>query len=375
MMYDAIIIGAGIMGSSTAFQLTEQNKKCLLLDQFPLGHTYGSSHGESRIIRRSYPEKHFANLMKEAYELWNLLEQQYNEQFIVTTGGLDFGSQDSQDMKNVLRTVENLGVQHSILNAKEISSKFSAFSPNGDVFGIYQPEAGVVLASKALSFFQATAQKKGLDVVTGDKVSLLKEEQDYIVVSTKSKSFKTKKAIICAGSWINEFFKNYNIAHRTKVLPVNFGYWKVSNNDAFKVGFFPIFIAWSDKTFYGFPSLERTGYFKMGAHYSYSESEFRSKILDKKIDPKIVDDMVNFVDKTFPFAISSDYQIDSCFYTMNNEENFILDFHPDNSNIIFGGGFSGHGFKFAPLIGKILSEMTIDGQSQYDISNFVFNSF
>ena len=175
MFYDVIIIGAGIMGSSTAFQLTELGKKCLLIDRFPLQHTYGSSHGDSRIIRRSYPENHFAKLMISAYDLWHDLETQYKEQFIVTTGGLDFGKENSPEMNNVIGTVQQLQLEHAILNNKEIMEKFPAFRLSDDTYGLYQPEAGVVLASKALNFFQTIAQKKGLEVLTGEKVSLIKE--------------------------------------------------------------------------------------------------------------------------------------------------------------------------------------------------------
>ena len=101
MIYDVIIIGAGIMGSAAAFYLTESGQSCLLIDQFSLLHTYGSSHGESRIIRKSYNEKHFSSLMHESYKLWSALEKHYHEKFIITTGGLDFGLESSLDMKKI----------------------------------------------------------------------------------------------------------------------------------------------------------------------------------------------------------------------------------------------------------------------------------
>ena len=363
------------MGSATAFQLTEFGKKCLIIDQFPLGHTYGSSHGDSRIIRRSYPEKHFADLMVDAYALWHSLEKQYHEQFIVKTGGIDFGPQKSPAMKNVVATVNNLGLQHELLSGYKISQKFPAFSIPDDYYGLYQPDAGIVLASRVLNFFYDTAQKKGMDVVIGEKVSLIKEEQNHLLVSTKSKTFKTKKLVICAGSWINTFFKNYRIEHRTKILPVNFGYWKVKEPNQFKVGNFPIFISWGEKVFYGFTMLEKDGYIKVGAHYSYNEKILRDEDVAKIFDDRITNDLVSFIGETFPNAISQDYTIDACFYTMNDNENFILDFHPDNANIIFGGGFSGHGFKFAPLIGRILSELVINGKTNYPINKFTFGNF
>lgn len=363
------------MGSSTAFQLTELGKKCLLIDRFPLGHTYGSSHGDSRIIRKSYNEPHFAELMNNAYDLWHELEYNYNQKFIVTTGGLDFGPEGSTDMKNVERTLKDQDLNYQLLTNKEINNRFPAFKLPEVKYGIYQSEAGIVLASKVLNFFQETAQKKGLEVVTGEKVSLIKEEQDHLLVATKSKSFKTKKLVICVGSWINTFFKDYRIAHRTKILPVNFGFWKVQEPDQFKVGNFPIFISWGKKVFYGFGTLEKEGYFKVGAHYSYNEKTLRDEDITKIIDDRIVNDLVSFIGETFPNALSRDYTIDSCYYTMNDNENFILDSHPDNENVIFGGGFSGHGFKFAPLIGKILSELVLDGKTQYNIRKFAFGKF
>ena len=375
MVYDVIIIGAGIMGSSTAFQLTEQGKKCLLIDRFPLLHNKGSSHGDSRIIRKSYNENHFAKLMIEAYHLWNDLESQYHQQFIVRTGGLDFGVENSSEMKNVENTLKNQHLDHESLSHTEIMKRFSAFRLKPDQYGIYQSEAGIVLASKVLHFFQETAQKKGLEVLTGEKVSLIKEEYDYLVVMTKSKTFKTKKVVICVGSWINEFFKNYRIDHRTTILPVNYGYWKVNKPDIFRAGAFPIFIAWGEKVFYGLGSLERENYFKIGAHYSYNEQFYRQEDFTKHSSKEITNDLVSVVKNTFPEADNNHYELDSCYYTMNDNENFIIDFHPDNDNIIFGGGFSGHGFKFAPLIGKILSDLARNGETGYDISKFRFGRF
>ena len=375
MMYDVIIIGAGIMGSATAFQLTELGKKCLMIDRFPLLHTNGSSHGESRIIRKSYDEDHFAKLMASAYNLWHAIEQQYNEKFIVTTGGLDFGIENSDAMKKVEQILKQQGLEYELLNNKEIMNRFPAFQLPDDFFGLYQAESGIILASKTLNFFQQKAHKKGLEIVTGEKVSLIKEEQDHLAVSTKSKTFKGKKVIICTGTWINEFFKNYKVAHRTKILPVNFGYWKVHQPELFKAQNFPIFIAWGDKTFYGFGSLEREKFFKVGAHYSYSELNYRTKGISNHIDRQISSDLQSFVTKTFPTAESQNYSIDSCYYTMNDNENFILDVHPDNSNVIFGGGFSGHGFKFAPLIGKILADLALTGTTTYDIRKFKFGNF
>ena len=375
MMYDAIIIGAGIMGSATAFQLTEIGKKCLLIDRFPLLHTNGSSHGESRIIRKSYDENHFATLITSAYNLWNEIEQQYKEQFIVTTGGLDFGIEESPYMKKVEQTLKSQRLVYELLNHEQVMKRFPAFQLPSNYFGLYQSEAGIVLASKSLYFFQQTAQKKGLEIVTGEKVSLIKEEQNHLTVLTKSKTYKTKKVIICVGTWINEFFRNYKIAHRTKILPVCYGYWKVQQPDLFKAGSFPIFIAWGEKTFYGFGSLERENYFKIGAHYSYSELDYRTEDVTKTIDQQITNDLQSFVETTFPSAESDNYTIDSCYYTMNDNENFILDVHPDNSNVVFGGGFSGHGFKFAPLIGKILAELALTGTTTYEIKKFKFGNF
>jgi glycine/D-amino acid oxidase-like deaminating enzyme len=140
-------------------------------------------------------------------------------------------------------------------------NKFPAFNLLDGYLGVFQPDAGTILASKVLEFFQNTAQLQGLRVLSGEKVTSITQQNDFLTISTNSNIFHAKKVIITAGSWINNFFKEFSLSHRTKVQPVNFGYWKVRRNEIFRPSKFPIFISWGEKTFYGFPIIERERYF------------------------------------------------------------------------------------------------------------------
>ena len=358
------------MGSSTAYSLSKSGKKVLLLEQFPLQHSKGSSHGQSRIIRRTYTEKHFSDLMTTSYALWNNFEGETKENLIVKTGGLDFGPNKSENLKKTIEICDKLNLNYQHYDNRELNKKFPVLRLPDNYHGIIQPESGVILADKALSCFQNQATQNHVLIFDNEPVSQIKINSSQIVVETSKSKYKTEKLILTSGLWTNTLLKSTGISLNLDIWKMSIAYWPVTNSNYFHAQQFPIFIAWEDQPFYGFPVIERKNLIKIAPHFT-TDTNISPEIRDDTPNSYMINQISSFINRTFNYVNTTPIDPQTCYYSMSNDENFILDFHPDTKNIIIGAGFSGHGFKFAPLIGKILSELALGQESSdFDLSPF-----
>jgi sarcosine oxidase/L-pipecolate oxidase len=160
-VYDVVVVGAGIMGSCTAYHIAKRGKSVLLLEQFDFLHRRGSSHGESRTIRITYPKDYYTRMMKEAYKLWEEAESEAGYMVYHRTGYLDFGPPDNQSLLSVISSLKKEGIAHQILSHKEVTLCFPTFKLPKDSLTVYTAEGGILRASKAVAMFQALAAKHG----------------------------------------------------------------------------------------------------------------------------------------------------------------------------------------------------------------------
>ncbi|MCE7737294.1 MAG: N-methyl-L-tryptophan oxidase [Candidatus Heimdallarchaeota archaeon] len=369
--YDVIIIGAGAMGSATAYYLSKTKKRVLLLEQFHFLHKNGSSHGESRIIRRAYPEKHFADLMFHTYDLWQEIEKETGESIIYTTGGLDFGDQDNEQVKSVEDACKSVGLNYEKMDSIQLRERYPILNIPDNYTGIYQPDAGIINATKAVSMFQELAKQNGVTLIDNFKVKHINVTDSNIEIVFNSDNYTCDKLIITAGAWINSILGLFDkkIQLNIDIWKLTIAYWKVKNRTAYKPPSFPVFINWAEDHFYGFPIFEREDFIKVGPHFKF---ETIDNIETKNIEPnaEVAELLTNYIQTRFREIDADPIDLQSCLYTMTEDENFIVDFHPNYSKIIIGAGFSGHGFKFTPLIGKMLSQMAINETTSYDRSKF-----
>ncbi|OLS21112.1 MAG: Monomeric sarcosine oxidase, partial [Candidatus Heimdallarchaeota archaeon LC_2] len=194
---------AGAMGSATTYYLAKSGKKVLLLEQFEFLHPKGSSHGESRIIRRAYPEKHFADLMLHAYDLWNELERETMREIIKKTGGLDMGHKDNKDLNSLEEACKSLDINYEKLDAENLRIRFPNLIVPEDYAGIYQSDAGIINATQAVSMFQELARGYNAQLVDYSKVERINTENSKIEITANQIIYTASKLIITSGAWIN----------------------------------------------------------------------------------------------------------------------------------------------------------------------------
>jgi monomeric sarcosine oxidase len=367
--YEVIILGAGIMGSATAHKLSKTQKKILLLEQFPIQHNNGSSHGQTRIIRQTYTEKHFSELMKSAYKLWNDFEKEIGDHLILKTGGIDFGPENSENLIKTVETCKKLGIPFQKFNNRELNAKFPMFQLSDEYFGIVQESSGIVLANKALSSFQNQATNNHVKVSENEKVIRIKIDTSKIIVETTKETYHTEKLVLTSGMWTNINLESTGIKLDLDIWKLSFAYWFVTNIDIFSPEKFPIFIAWEDDPIYGFPLIENQSAIKIAPHFTF-DNNLSPQTKENIPNMSLISRVGDYINNNFKYVKSSPLDPQSCYYTMTKDENFILDFHPDSDQVVIGAGFSGHGFKFAPLVGEILSNLVQGQKSIHKIDQF-----
>ncbi|CAH1801615.1 unnamed protein product [Owenia fusiformis] len=324
--FDVVVIGAGIQGSSTAYTLSKSGKNVLLLEQFPLPHTRGSSHGQSRIIRKTYEEDHFAEMMQEAYRLWAEIEKDSNTELYVKTGMLAFGPPTDSYLKGAERAFIKWGYPYTKFTNKEFAEAYPQINVPENYIAILDHDAGILRADKCLKAIQQLFVQNGGTLKDGVAVSGIRPG-NTIHVSTSKGVYRCKQLVITAGPWTSKLLKPLGLH-----LPLQVCLHSGTDID---------------------------------------DPEDRDLIQNGDDVAKTCD----FVDKVFPGLENKPSIIERCMYTVTPDNSFVLDVHPRWNNIIIGAGFSGTGFKLGPVVGKILTDLTLKRPAKYDLSPFKISRF
>jgi sarcosine oxidase/L-pipecolate oxidase len=391
---EVVVVGAGIMGSATAYALASRGVKVALCEQFDFLHSLGSSHGHSRIIRRSYPEPHYAEMMVRAYDLWAAAEKAAGYEVIVETGGLDVGLSDNAEMMGVIKTVAELGIEHEVLTPEQVKDRFPGVELGPNYVGVYSPEAGVVNATKATAMFQALALQAGallrdrcevqsIDNADGSPLGspLGGSAGDLIVRTGRGTSFRCRRVVFTAGPWSREACRRlFHIDLPIQPVKISVPYWRCTEPETFNYDAtqqnptdrFPIFIHYGTPDLYALPVLEQPGQYKLCVHRGPDLDPTATDGSNKEPDWDIVrSDLVPVVDGTeAPDAVKLrglaewPSSCETCVYSLTPDHDFILDVLPRDPRVVIGAGFSGHGFKMGPYIGEVLADLAMGGAAR-----------
>ncbi|XP_067132319.1 peroxisomal sarcosine oxidase-like isoform X2 [Centruroides vittatus] len=333
----------------------------------------GGSSGFSRLIRYSYEEPYFAQLMPEAYQIWKEIEEQSQKQVIVQTGLIMLDKKPSNSLKKCCENVKNVTTTSlKELNDENMQEKYPQFLFNHDYIKFYEETGGIILANKALSAVQELFIKNGGKFYCSEKVCNIKPGK-IITIETETKSFQTPSLIICAGPWTNKILKFLDIQVPIKTPKVRVYYWKERENTGRK---FPSFIDLNGigTHVYGFQALEYPNHVKICAHGG-DECDPDAKDTTGMKDI-YVDKLCKYIQQHFPeIEYEKPNIIETCIYSDTPDNTFILDYHPSFKNIVIGCGFSGTGFKTSPIIGKILGNLALNHPISYNLEPFLISRF
>uniref|UniRef100_A0A8C5LFT7 Peroxisomal sarcosine oxidase n=1 Tax=Jaculus jaculus TaxID=51337 RepID=A0A8C5LFT7_JACJA len=377
-LYDAIVIGAGIQGCFTAYHLAKHGKRVLLLEQFLLPHSRGSSHGQSRIIRKAYSDDFYTKMMHECYQTWAQLERETGTQLHSRqTGFLLIGMKENPSLKTIQASLSRQGVEYQYLSSEKLNQHFPHFRFTAGEVGLLDKTGGVLYADKALRALQHVICQLGGRVCDGEKVVEIRPGLP-VVVKTISKSYQANSVVITAGPWTNKLLRPLGIELPLQTLGINVCYWREKFPGSYSASkAFPCFLVFdmAPHHIYGLPAGEYPGLVKVGYHYGSSVDPEERDCPTGFSDIRDIELLRNFVREHLPGLKPEPDIMERCMYTNTPDEHFILDRHPKYDNIVIGAGFSGHGFKLGPVVGKILYELSMKLTPSYDLAPFRMNRF
>jgi sarcosine oxidase len=371
--FDVIVLGVGSMGSSTCYHLARQGIKVLGLEQFDVPNEMGSHTGQSRLIRKAYYEHpDYVPLLERAYHNWKQLENITGMQVYFETGLLYFGRAEHPVMKGVHESADLYGIRLDTLSANDLIATYPQIKIDDDYEKLVEPEAGFLTPEGAILSYTDQALKNGAVIKTNVKVIKWDKTDEGIEVTTAKNTYKAKKLIITAGPWAAKLVPNLS---STLNITRQMMAWVIPNKpELFDLDILPCWtIADDDKPgiYYGFPILPAGSFdgpvgFKIAHHFpgTITDPDSISRIPTQQDEAKLV----YALNKYFPEGYKSTLIMKACMYTNTPDENFILDILPDyDGDVVIGTGFSGHGFKFASVVGEVMSDLALKGNTTLPI--------
>jgi sarcosine oxidase len=364
--FDVVVCGLGAMGSAAVRHLARRGRRVLGLERYAPGHGRGSSHGATRIIRLGYFEHpSYVPLLRRAYELWRELEAACGQQLLHVTGIAEIGAPDSTLVRGTLAAAHLHALRHEVLTAAELMRRYPAFRLPAGYVAVVQPDGGFLEVEPSIAAQIALATAAGAEIRSNETVLAIEPRGDHVRVVTDRDVIKAGKAIVTAGPWARSLLPA--LAAQLRVTREVMAWFEPI--DMALLSPFPVFIIESPHGMhYGIPPHSGAG-IKVAKHHHRDEA----------VDPDAYDRTVSAQDEALirpaiaehlPAANGALIAAKTCLYTMTPDGDFLIDCLPGSPNVIVASPCSGHGFKFAPVIGEILSEMATNGMTRHDISRF-----
>ncbi len=365
-IYDAIVIGAGGMGSASAYHLAKSGADVLVLEQFQRGHTLGSSHGATRIIRFFYDKPFYTELMKTAYAEWRDLESVSGKSLLFITGSVCLGGRGNPYGQSVRRSLDAAGVKSEWWSAARSAERFPQFQVSDDMDILWQEDTGFLHAAECVLTHLELAERHGATVREETVVTDIDwKPSESPTVSTDDGQFHGRKVVVTAGAWTGKLLAELGLP--LTVTKQQVCYYQPRDADRFRPDRFPVFAEMTaDGEFlYGIPAFGSG--VKIARH---GRGELVSPDTCRRIpDAAYIAHIDAYVRERMP-DLGRATHAEVCLYTETPDEDFIIDRHPHCPDVLVAAGFSGHGFKFCSLVGRIMNELAMNGETDFDIHPF-----
>ncbi len=372
--HDVIVVGVGGMGSAAVFQLAARGVDVLGLEQYDIPHTNGSSHGVTRIIRKGQHEHPaYVPLVRRAYDHWTALESRTGRTLMHVTGGITIGSPNSQLFSATLRSCKRHDVDHEVLSEDAVNERFPAYELPHDQRAVYEPDSGFLVPEQCLIAHVEAAHEEGAEIRAREPVQdITPVSSGRVRVATQTGTYEADRLVVTAGAWTGKLLPTLSDV----AVPVRqvLAWFQPTVPAQFDPEHFPVFAhATGEGHYYGSPRYDVPG-FKVG-RFDHLETAVDPDEMDRRPQPEDEAVLRSYVERYVPDGVGPTMRRATCMYTNTPDKRFILDTHPDYPQIVIGAGFSGHGFKFASVIGEILADFAVDEGTDFDVTPFRLGRF
>jgi sarcosine oxidase len=365
---DVAIVGLGSMGSFAFWQLAKLGVNVIGLDRYRPGHDQGAGHGETRIFRTAYGEGvEYVPLLQEARELWRQLETETDTELYIENGGTMFGERDDSFIQTVQKSVDQFNLPHKTMEGTEARETYPQIAFKEDQVAVFENLAGYVKPELAIQTAVARGEKLGGTALLDTTVTKIEPDENGVTIISQGKTYRVKHVIVSSGGWTS------SLVPQAK-LPVQLErqvlvWYNCRNPEKFTPSKFPIFSRMKDGIgFYGFPSIDGKTV-KVALHHGGEHINHPDEV-DRDIHESDLAPVTALVKEYLPDLIPEPVKAKTCFYTNTPDEHFILGPVPNVPKITLLGPMAGHGFKFAPIMGKIAAQLAIGKTPEHQISMF-----
>jgi sarcosine oxidase len=372
--YDVIVVGLGAMGSATAHELARRGRRVLGLERFTPAHDRGSSHGHSRIIRQAYMEHpDYVPLLLRAYELWARIERDSSQRLLTITGGLMIGPADSAVVAGSLRSAQEHGLAHEMLDAVEIRRRFPPFNASPETIALYAPNDGMLAPEASIRAFLGQAARLGAELHFEEPLlSWEPTPSGGVRVTTGRGVYEAERLVITAGAWAPELLAGLKLPLEVE-RQVLYWFEPVGGLAPFLPERFPIYI-WEVRPgidLYGFPAQAGPpGGVKVAFYRLEEQGICTPETIDRAVYPHEVAHMRATLAECLPALNGELRATATCMYTNTPDQHFAIGLHPHQPQVVLASPCSGHGFKFASVIGEVLADLALDGATRLPIGLF-----
>ncbi|MEO5823295.1 MAG: N-methyl-L-tryptophan oxidase [Vicinamibacteraceae bacterium] len=379
MTWDAIVVGLGVMGAATVAELARRGRRVLGVEQFPLPHARGSSQGGTRIIREAYFEHPlYVPLVQRAYAAWQALEAEIGTRLLVPTGGLTIGPPGGRLVTGALASARTHGLDHEVLTAAEVTRRHPAVQLPADAVAVAEPRAGVLLAARAIASYLDVARSHGAELRTGMVIEGWDTDAGAIRVRADGDTLTCSRLVLAAGPWMPSLVPQL-APHLS--IERNVVHW-FRPRDAALAGpdRLPVLVIEDapDHLLYALPSMRALGDdledgVKFARHHSGVVST--ADTVDRTASAADVEAIEADVRRYLPIVDPVPVQSAVCCYTNAADGHFIVDRHPADDRVLIVSACSGHGFKFASVLGAIAANMADDVNVHGDLAPFAIGRY
>lgn len=371
---DVAVIGLGAMGSAALAHAAARGRRTVGIEAYSPAHALSSSHGDSRIIRLGYFEDpSYVPLLNRAYENWRTLERHTGADILTITGVLQIGQPDSPIVSGTLASCRAYDLDHAILDPAAMRDRFPAFALDADEIAVLEHQGGFLRPEAAVTAHLAWARANGAAVRLGTRVEAIEPDDGGVTLVVGRDRLRARRVVVATGPWIAELVPR--LAALAQPIRQVVAWYEPNDRVATALGAMPVFLrdAGSAGSYFGIPALGPDGV-KVGKHAHFREPIGDPDRADGPANDRDTALLDDFIAHRLPLAAGRRLATATCRYTMLPGEDFLLDPLPDEPNVVVASPCSGHGYKFASVVGEILADLALEGGSRLPLDAFTFEA-